>query len=214
MDRLILHFLVSTDSMRTCTSWPTETSSSTSSTKPSLSWVACTMPSVEVPSSAEIFTKAPNGKIFVTVPVSHRLLDISKKGVRSWACSLTLLIDKAILPEFTFADSTLTFTCWPTDTSSSTCCCTKPSLSSAIRTKPSAKAPSSSVTVTNAPKEAVFTTTPSNQSVGDSLSKGARSAGRLPIPPKRVLPFTMVRASEPSSLLASIQASTSWPTCK
>mmetsp|Transcript_28174 Transcript_28174/g.77580 ORF Transcript_28174/g.77580 Transcript_28174/m.77580 type:complete len:224 (-) Transcript_28174:1034-1705(-) len=85
IERLILPRSRSTERILTCTSWPTSTSSSTFSTKPSsLSCEMCTRPSAAGPPSGRAtVTKAPKCRTPETVPLCHSSGDSSEKGVRS-----------------------------------------------------------------------------------------------------------------------------------
>mmetsp|Transcript_53481 Transcript_53481/g.168365 ORF Transcript_53481/g.168365 Transcript_53481/m.168365 type:complete len:225 (+) Transcript_53481:203-877(+) len=73
----------STESIRTLTAWPTETSSSTLSTKPSRMREMCTRPCAVGPSGRLTSTKAPKGAMLATVPSSHSSSGMSAKGARS-----------------------------------------------------------------------------------------------------------------------------------
>mmetsp|Transcript_36377 Transcript_36377/g.67720 ORF Transcript_36377/g.67720 Transcript_36377/m.67720 type:complete len:228 (-) Transcript_36377:423-1106(-) len=83
MDKLIREESMSTDCTRTCTSWPTESSSSTLSTNPSLICETWTRPSAEAPLSSVTVTKAPKGAVLATTPLCHSSGETSRKGPRS-----------------------------------------------------------------------------------------------------------------------------------
>mmetsp|Transcript_36015 Transcript_36015/g.58994 ORF Transcript_36015/g.58994 Transcript_36015/m.58994 type:complete len:222 (+) Transcript_36015:212-877(+) len=219
MDKLILPLSTSTDSMRTSTSCPTESSSSTDSTKPSRIWVIWTRPSALFPSAVTV-TKAPKGARRATLPLTQVSGAMLSKGVRSTGSRKPppppppkpSRMDKLILLESKSTDSIRTLTSWPTETSSSTLS-TKPSLILDTCTKPSAAVPSSRVTVTKAPKGAVRATTPLNHSSEGKSAKGVRSAGGRR--PPSVNPSTMVKPYFPSSsLLPEIHTSTCCPSDK
>mmetsp|Transcript_33055 Transcript_33055/g.71276 ORF Transcript_33055/g.71276 Transcript_33055/m.71276 type:complete len:207 (-) Transcript_33055:218-838(-) len=204
--------------MRTSTSWPTDSSSSTDSTKPSRIWVMWTKPSALLPSAVTV-TKAPKGARRATLPLTQVSEEMLSKGVRSTGSlkppppPKPSRMDKLILLESKSTDSMRTFTSCPAESSSSTLS-TKPSLILDTCTKPSAVAPSSRVTVTKAPKGAVRATTPVNHSSEGKSAKGVRSAGALRAGPS-VKPSTMVRPYFPSSSrLPAIQTSTCCPSDK
>mmetsp|Transcript_21969 Transcript_21969/g.69342 ORF Transcript_21969/g.69342 Transcript_21969/m.69342 type:complete len:221 (-) Transcript_21969:106-768(-) len=84
MERLIRPAYRSTVVIRTCTSWPSSSSSQTFSTKPSLISVMCTRPSAFGPPLGSVtVTKAPKEAMLATVPVCHSSGDTPWKADRS-----------------------------------------------------------------------------------------------------------------------------------
>mmetsp|Transcript_97130 Transcript_97130/g.302383 ORF Transcript_97130/g.302383 Transcript_97130/m.302383 type:complete len:217 (-) Transcript_97130:182-832(-) len=116
MVRPSLLLSMSTESTRTFTSWPTESSSSTLSTKPSRMREMCTRPLPLAPSAVVTSTNAPKGAMLATVPSSHSSSGMSTKGLRS-ACGLPppppILLSTMVSPNL---PSSLT---WETQTSTS-----------------------------------------------------------------------------------------------
>mmetsp|Transcript_125073 Transcript_125073/g.335713 ORF Transcript_125073/g.335713 Transcript_125073/m.335713 type:complete len:223 (-) Transcript_125073:750-1418(-) len=216
MLRLILFIPVSTLMTRTCTSWPTSSSSSTLSTNPSLICVMCTRPlAVASLSGAFTSTKAPKLAILATVPVTQVDGSIPSKGVRSTGSlssrgappdpsrmvKLSLFVSVSALWSFTL-------TCWPTSTKSLTFS-TKVSAIWDTCTRPCACSPLSRVTETKAPNGAMLATSPSNHSPTLSTNREASARARPP-PAPSVLPSIMVKPNLPSSRRPLIQTSTCW----
>mmetsp|Transcript_66591 Transcript_66591/g.189052 ORF Transcript_66591/g.189052 Transcript_66591/m.189052 type:complete len:223 (+) Transcript_66591:90-758(+) len=84
MERLILPWSGSTDRIRTCTSWPSSSTSPTSERKPSWICEMCTRPSAVGPPSGNVTdTKAPKDAILATVPAMNSSGETSWNGVTS-----------------------------------------------------------------------------------------------------------------------------------
>mmetsp|Transcript_21966 Transcript_21966/g.69330 ORF Transcript_21966/g.69330 Transcript_21966/m.69330 type:complete len:316 (-) Transcript_21966:106-1053(-) len=218
MERLIRPAYRSTVVIRTCTSWPSSSSSQTFSTKPSLICVTCTRPSAELPSSSVTVTKAPKDCVPRTLPSSHWSGPMPSKADRSAGPRIPPPpggLMESFICLFCMSTSTIrTCTSWPTS-SSSQMFSTKPSLICAMCTRPSADGPPlGNVTVTKAPKGAMLPTVPVCHSSGDTPWKADRSAGELGLLPRPRRPSTMVRSSLPSSLRLLTQTSTSWPSSR
>mmetsp|Transcript_4292 Transcript_4292/g.6594 ORF Transcript_4292/g.6594 Transcript_4292/m.6594 type:complete len:234 (+) Transcript_4292:69-770(+) len=216
MLRLILPASVSTDWTRTFTSWPTSSSSSTLSTKPSLIWVMWTSPSaVDLPSAELTVTKAPKAAVRATLPDSHSSGPTSAKGVKSAdprpAPPPPLpdsFMESPILPLSRSTSITRTWISCPTSASSSVFS-TKPSLICVMWTRPSTVSPpSGGGTDTKRPKGTTRATVPvSHWSLG-TPAKAEKSCG-----PRRgeaaILLSTIARPSLPSSVTWLTHTSTS-----
>mmetsp|Transcript_104004 Transcript_104004/g.320826 ORF Transcript_104004/g.320826 Transcript_104004/m.320826 type:complete len:230 (+) Transcript_104004:68-757(+) len=120
IDRAILLAAGSTLSTRTCTSSPTETSSATLFTKPSLSCVMWTRPcaAASPPLGGFRDTKAPNSRTLTTVPGSHSELSRPVKSERLLLKILLFAIERVSLSPSTALTQTVTPS--PTFTTSAT----------------------------------------------------------------------------------------------
>mmetsp|Transcript_122058 Transcript_122058/g.182262 ORF Transcript_122058/g.182262 Transcript_122058/m.182262 type:complete len:328 (+) Transcript_122058:58-1041(+) len=151
MERLIRPASTSTLVTRTCTSWPTSSSSQMFSTKPSLICAMCTRPSADGPPLGSVtVTKAPKEAMLATVPVCHSSGDTPWKADRSAGARRppprSMRPSIMVRPNFPLSWRPLiqTSTSWPSSrksrTSSIRCSailemCTRPSPSAPMSTK-------------------------------------------------------------------------------
>mmetsp|Transcript_19219 Transcript_19219/g.41876 ORF Transcript_19219/g.41876 Transcript_19219/m.41876 type:complete len:241 (+) Transcript_19219:589-1311(+) len=163
MERLRRPAPASTLITRTCTSWPTSTSSSVFSTKPSLIWVMCTRPSTGMSLPGGVTeTKRPKGAARTTVPVIHSEGDAPTKPEMSAgprgpeAPSLSFIMVRESLPSSLISFSQTSISC-PSLSQSSTLS-TRVGVMAEMCTRPSSSAPMS----TKAPKGAMERTVPVN----------------------------------------------------
>mmetsp|Transcript_97133 Transcript_97133/g.302399 ORF Transcript_97133/g.302399 Transcript_97133/m.302399 type:complete len:328 (-) Transcript_97133:644-1627(-) len=152
---------MSTVSTRTFTSWPTESSSSTLSTKPSRMREMCTSPLPLAPSAVVTSTNAPKAAMPSTVPSSHSSSGMSTKGVRSTGAlapppppTLPSIMESPNLPS-SRTSVTQHSTSWPSSTYS-WMSFTRSSAMREMCTRPSPVAPMS----TKAPKSRTLRTVP------------------------------------------------------
>mmetsp|Transcript_97136 Transcript_97136/g.302408 ORF Transcript_97136/g.302408 Transcript_97136/m.302408 type:complete len:333 (-) Transcript_97136:644-1642(-) len=162
MERPSLFRSMSTDSTRTFTSWPTESSSSTLSMKPSRMREMCTSPWAFAPSFVVASTKAPKDAMLTTVASSHSSSGTSTKGEMSCGAlppppPPPILPSTMVRPNLPSSRTSETqhSTSWPSSTYS-WMSFTRSSAMREMCTRPSPAAPMS----TNAPKSRTLRTVP------------------------------------------------------
>mmetsp|Transcript_97132 Transcript_97132/g.302391 ORF Transcript_97132/g.302391 Transcript_97132/m.302391 type:complete len:482 (-) Transcript_97132:644-2089(-) len=162
IERPSLFRSMSTDSTRTFTSWPTESSSSTLSMKPSRMREMCTSPWAFAPSFVVASTKAPKDAMLTTVASSHSSSGTSTKGEMSCGAlppppPPPILPSTMVRPNLPSSRTSETqhSTSWPSSTYS-WMSFTRSSAMREMCTRPSPAAPMS----TNAPKSRTLRTVP------------------------------------------------------